>query len=433
MTGRPLVCLVDSRDDGHHPMYAAVYAGVLRRLGCDVWLAATDGLIASMPAIEGVSDPAEGATGAGGSFTVRPWHPPNPSGTDRVRSGDLAARRWQAVGGLLDAASRETGRYPDIVLLLWFDDFITEVLPRQAIESRIRCPFVGLWFQPPPPWPRNWREAVKRLLRVGKRYPSIRSRLCAGILVLDASDATHLRSFGGSAVVEVPEVSTSRPPAVEPALVADVRRRAEGRAIFSLVGSLEGRKGLRPFLEAAAVAPTDEWVFVMAGKLQRHTIEPRTIKLLESLTSGRDARVLLVDRWLENETLDSIVACSNLLHVYYYDWRYSSNIICKAAACDVPVIGGTEGYIGRMIREYDLGFSVRRPADLTGRFVPGFAAEVAAFGGSVRFRDGCNRYRAVNNQAVLETVCARLLDRCRLRRLIGSVVPQSDRKACHGQ
>ena len=403
---RPLVCLVDSRDDGHHPMYAAVYADVLRELGCDVWLAASARLIAAMP-------PCADTIDAAGSLAMKPWEPPGPPAVGSIRSETLAARRWDSLGGLLGQASRDTGRYPDLVLLLWFDDFIAEILPRRAVESRIRCPFAGLWFQPPPQRPRTWREAAKRLLRAGRRYPVLRSRQCVGVLLLDASDSGHLPRFGRPPLLEVPEVSVSRLPEAEPALVTDIRRRAAGRSIFSLVGSLEGRKGLRPFLEAADVAHVDEWFFVMAGKLQRHTLDPETIRLLDRLTAGRDPRVLLIDGWLEEEVLNAIVACSSLVHVYYYDWLYSSNMVCKAAACDVPAIGGVAGYIGRMIRDYSLGFQVQAPPELAARFTPGFAADVAAFRKSAAFRDGCRRYRAANNPAALGSVLRRLLPGCR--------------------
>jgi glycosyltransferase involved in cell wall biosynthesis len=403
---RPLVCLVDSRDDGHHPMYAAVYAEVLRELGCDVWLAAPARLIAAMPPCV---DTIDGAV----SLAMKPWEPPGPPAVGPIRFETLAARRWESLGGFLDQASHAAGRYPDLVLLLWFDDFIAEILPLHAVESRIRCPFAGLWFQPPPRRPRTWREAAKRLLRVGRRYRVLRSRQCAGVLLLDASDSGHLPRFGRPPLLEVPEVSVSMLPEAEPDLVADIRRRAAGRSIFSLVGSLEGRKGILPFLQAANVAPVDEWFFVMAGKLQRQTLDPEAIRLLDRLTAGRDPRVLLVDGWLDDEVLNAIVACSSLVHVYYYDWLYSSNMICKAAACDVPAIGGVAGYIGRMIRDYRLGFTVKAPPDLAARFIPGFAAEVTAFRKTAAFREGCHRYRAANNPAALGSVLRRLMPGCR--------------------
>ena len=133
----PLVCLVDTRVDGHHPMYAAVYAEVFRSLGCDVWLTAPAPLIAAMPRSV---DPDTDAC----SLTLHPWQPPGPPVEGPIRSERLAACRWQALGSILDESSRTAGRYPDLVVPLWFDDFIAEILPRRAVESSIRCPFAGL-------------------------------------------------------------------------------------------------------------------------------------------------------------------------------------------------------------------------------------------------------------------------------------------------
>lgn len=402
---KPLVCLVDSRDDGHHPMYAAVYAQVVRELGCDVWLAAPARLIAAMP-------PAQVRSDANGSLTMKPWEPPDRLSGGGIRPEVHVSRLWESLGSFLDTASRTAGRYPDILVHLYFDDFIAEMLPRRDVEDRIRCPFAGLWFKPPQRRPPTWREAAKRLLRFGRRYPLLRSPGCSGILLLDASDSRHLARNGRPRLVEVPEVSNAVLPTAEPGIVTDIRRQAAGRSIFSVVGSMEGRKGLGPFLHALKVAPADEWFFVMAGKIQRNGMDSETSRLLDELAAGRDPRLFLVDRWLDEEVLNAIVACSNLVHVYYYDWPYSSNMILKAAAYDVPMIGGVAGYIGRMIRNYELGFTVKTPPELAARFVPGFAADVDALRKSAAFRDGCRRYRAANNSAVLGNALCRVLDGC---------------------
>ena len=404
---RPLVCLVDSREDGHHPMYAAVYAEVLRELGCDVWLAAPARMIATMP-------PAEGTTDANGSFTVIPWEPVDRAAGDGIGFGQNVARLWNELGRVIDQAALTAGRYPDLVLHLYLDDFVAETLPRRAVESRIRCPFVGLWFKPPPRLPRTWREVAKRAILIGRRYPLLRSPLCCSILLLDASDSQHLSRLCHSEIFEVPEVSVSVQPVAEPDVVADIRGRAAGRSIFSVVGSLEGRKGLREFLGAAEAAPADEWFFVMAGRLVRESLDIETARHIEKLTTGPHPRVLLIDCWLDEEVLNAIVACSDMVHVYYNNWPYSTNMLCKTAGCCVPVIGSTTGYIGRMIRDHDLGFTATSGEAFAARFEPGFAAEVAAFRNSQRFRNGCNRYRAANNPAALAAVLANVLTHCLL-------------------
>ena len=52
MSRRPLVCLVDPHGNGHHPMYAAVYATAFAALGADVLLVTPASLVHAMPHFE---------------------------------------------------------------------------------------------------------------------------------------------------------------------------------------------------------------------------------------------------------------------------------------------------------------------------------------------------------------------------------------------
>ncbi len=382
-------------------MYAAFYSRALRELGCDVWLAAPAKLIAAMPAVV--------VAGADGTFEAKPWEAPIRLSPASARPWAFAGLLWEGLSDFLDRASRSAGRYPDLILHLYLDDFLSETLPRRYVETRIACPFAGLWFKPPPGRPPTWREAAKRVMRAGRWFSLLRSPRCSGLLLLDASDSGKLSRSGGPKILEVPEVSDWCLPSTESGLIAEIRRWAAGRRVFTVVGSLEERKGLQAFLRAADAAPADEWCFVMAGRLVKSGFAAGTLALLETLTTSPRPRVLLHDTWLDDEVLNSIVTCSNLVHVYYPYWPYSTNMLCKAAAASVPVIGINNGYIGRMLREYDLGFAVPPGDDLAALFRPGFAAEVAAFGRSEVFLNGCSRYLAANNPTALRDVLARLL------------------------
>jgi glycosyltransferase involved in cell wall biosynthesis len=158
---------------------------------------------------------------------------------------------------------------------------------------------------------------------------------------------------------------------------------------------------MRAFLRSAAVAPEDEWFFVIAGKAAWDTFDAESRETLERLRSGTDGRVYLADRWFDDETLNSVVAASGLLHACYDRWPYSSNMLCKAAAFRVPVIAADEGYLGRKTVQYGLGFTVPEGRQMPNRFVKGFAADVASFSARQVFADGCFRYIADNSQDAL--------------------------------
>ena len=109
----------------------------------------------------------------------------------------------------------------------------------------------------------------------------------------------------------------------------------------------------------------------------------------------------LADRWFDDETLNAIVAASGLLHACYERWPYSSNMLCKAAAFRVPIIVAEEGYLGRNTVQYGLGFTVPEGRQMPGRFVKGFAADVASFRAQPAFVEGCSKYVADNSPDAL--------------------------------
>jgi glycosyltransferase involved in cell wall biosynthesis len=392
MSRRPLVCLVDAHDNGHHPMYAAVYATAFAALGADVLLVAPESLVQAMPHL-------------GVSVSVVPWNVTPILADSNAQADEKSARLWKSLGELLDGNVRETSRYPDYLGLLFVDSFITELLPRSAIDAHVRCPFAGLWFKPPRPLGWSARDVAKRVVRWGRRYASLRSPRWNAILLLDTAGYGYLAHGGQPRIVGVPEFSVASLPAVEPAIVKEIRGHAGGRRICSLVGSLEGRKGVRAFLRSAAVAPEDEWFFVMAGKVAWDTFDAESRETLERLRGGTDDRVYLADRWLDDETLNAVVAASGLLHACYERWPYSSNMLCKAAAFRVPVIVAEEGYLGRKTVHFGLGFIVPDGRQMPGRFMTGFAADVASFAAAPAFVEGCRAYLADNSlDALISTL-----------------------------
>jgi len=362
---------------------------VLTDLGSETWLLAPRGLVHAMPA--------GGARGP----TVIPWDIRSLLDDTEPRGEDKATRLWQRLGAALSVAAIDRGRYPDYLVLLYMDSFASELLPRSAVESNVRCPFAGLWFKPPRPLGWSFRDVAKRVIRWGRRYQILQSPLFTTILLLDRTGSDHLTGCGRPALVEVPEFSNNSLPDHEPALVREIQSRAAGRHIYALVGSLEARKGIHAFLEAAATAPSDEWYFVMAGKTAWSTLDSDTRRTLSDVSAVPQDRLFFIDTWLEDKTLNAIVASSRLLHACYDAWPYSSNMLCKAAAFRVPVTSMDYGYLGRTVRNYSLGITISDKGKLPGLFRPGFAESIHRLTASGAFISGCEAYEADNGPPAL--------------------------------
>ena len=403
---RPLVCLVEPCDNGHHPMYAAVYSQAVMQLGCEVWLIGPQCLFEAMPAPQDGPD----------SDRIRrvPWDSTALLKASGRTGHQRVAALWASLGHCLECASRLHGRYPDVIVHLYLDSFISEMFPRQVAEASIHCPFAGLWFKPCRPLTWSIQDVAKRVIRAGRRYRLLRSERLMALLLLDTVGQDHLAASGRPQLIAVPEFTTTALPSVESPLVARIRDHAAGRQIYSLVGSLEGRKGIKAFLRAAAGAPPDEWLFVMVGKAVPDTFDQETKDLLRNLSEGDAARVLVEDRWLDEAELNAVVAASGLLHVCYEEWPYSSNMLCKSTAYGVPAVACNEGYVGRAIRTYGLGVAVVSGDELPGLFVPGFADQIGSLKQLSAFRDGCRRYAEANNPTMLVEAMRPLVDSIRI-------------------
>jgi glycosyltransferase involved in cell wall biosynthesis len=378
-------------------MYMKGYLDAILKLGCDALVIAPQNMLDQFPA--------ETFTRTGCRCHV--WEPA------RIFAGGqspnaIAEALWLDLGKALDRSAVECGRYPQLLLHLYFDAFVTELLHPRCIRRSVHCPIAGLWFKPPQPLRPSLRAYAKRLIRYGRRYRVLRSRQCVAVLLLDPDGAASIPGRMPR-ILPVPEFTCIAMPDVVPPVVASLQAHSGGRRICSLIGSIDARKGVRAFLDAAATAPADEWCFMMAGTVAWHTFDTETRAQLRQLSERPSCRVMLIDEWLDEQALNALVAESDLLHACYEDWLYSSNMLCKAAAFDTPVIGYEYGYLGRNIHAFQLGVLVPPGTSMASYFARGFAEAVSSLRRSLRFQDGCRRYLTRNRPEALVAALKPLL------------------------
>lgn len=366
-------------------MYVAGYLRALLQLGCDVMVIAPRSLLDALPA-----GPSNGASVQVVAWDVAERLPLQASPEER------AEMLWQALGKTLAAEAMASGRYPSMALLVYLDSFITELLRPDIATRTVSCPVAGLWFKPPQSLRFRWREQMRRIVRLGRRYRLFQSPRFAALLLLDGEAAGSI-PVRPARIIEVPEFTDAALPAARPPLVEAMLKRAGGRRICSLVGSIDTRKGVRGFLEAAAAAPPGQWFFVIAGKVLWDTFDTDVRRSLGGLSDAVRPDLMLVDNWCATETLNAIIAASDLLHACYENWPYSSNMLCKAAALGTPVVACDEGYIGRNVRRFGLGVLVPQGTSLARQFHTGFGETVTSLAASPAFEEGCRQYLAANN------------------------------------
>ena len=155
-----------------------------------------------------------------------------------------------------------------------------------------------------------------------------------------------------------PEAAVAEPRQRRPLTTAENERQAPVRFVY--LGVLSFRKGadilLRSLLRISpALAVRSE--FCCEGGA-----EPRDRQAIERLVSRLrrerpDVRFEWDDRFLSESELQAQMRQADWILAPYRRTEYSSGIFARAAAAGVPLIGPTDGLLGRLIREWGLGMT----------------------------------------------------------------------------
>ncbi len=161
----------------------------------------------------------------------------------------------------------------------------------------------------------------------------------------------------------------------DPAEYKVVSSRSESRAALGVsleqvailvFGSIDERKGIDSLI-AAIVSQNDlaNYVVILAGQ---HSANMRS----EILTRPAFAQLLaqnrlfVLDRFVSDTELGSLLAASDLVWVGYRNHIYMSGVLVLAGMAGLPVVGTMEGEIGRLITKHAMGVCARidHPAEV---------------------------------------------------------------------
>lgn len=267
---------------------------------------------------------------------------------------------------------------PDHLLFMYFDhaQLTVPALAAEALDRGTRLS--GIYFRPTFHYEAD--GARSRLTHLRKRLLAMRAvrsdalyRLfCLDPYVVDPLNR-RLRPGRADVAVHVPD-GVSRP---DVSLTRSEQRArwdcGDDDVVFLFFGSIEPRKGIIHFLDALnqdTALLRDRARFVVAGRIPpewRVEITARIEKLSSSL------RISLDDRYIEDGEMASHFHACDIVLAPYVGHVGSSNVVIRAAAAGKPVIGPTEGLVGRQIRDHRLGVSVdtREPASIHAALVRG--------------------------------------------------------------
>jgi hypothetical protein len=172
-------------------------------------------------------------------------------------------------------------------------------------------------------------------------------------------DETYDLAFEIKKRVVFPDITDEQDSPVLSELAEAVLKKAKGRKIISLLGSLEKRKGILPLLEVAQRMDPATYFFLIAGQpdVTYSEEEMRRIQLVKQLEHCYVSLEYIPTEY----DFNSLVKITDILYVVYIGFFHSSNLLTKAGLFEKPVLSLQDHCIGKRVKKYNLGVTVTKP------------------------------------------------------------------------
>lgn len=131
---------------------------------------------------------------------------------------------------------------------------------------------------------------------------------------------------------------------------------SSNKKVFLHFGVLCKRKGSLMILDAIKKMKPEileRAYFIFAGKIQ----EDIRLDFYHSIEQIKSSNILLLDHFCSYDLLASLCRCSDYLLIPYLETSQSSGVLGYASQFNIPVIGPSNNLLGRLIRNYGLGYS----------------------------------------------------------------------------
>lgn len=181
---------------------------------------------------------------------------------------------------------------------------------------------------------------------------------CRGVGVLDEGMAGKLAEVCGKPVMPFPDIAVTDGAGGSTPLSRELLKFAAGAPVVGLLGYLEMRKGVLPFLRTAAEMRGERVCFALAGELampEKGEIAEEFRRLIAKLPNLWHHFNPLKD----GADFNGMVTACDVLYAAYLGFPYSSNLLTKAAMVQKPVVV-SDGYLmAERVQKYGLGEVVK--------------------------------------------------------------------------
>ena len=242
-------------------------------------------------------------------------------------------------------ATLQLGRKPSFVFNMYMDLYRDDQLGWRPFAEIHQIPWAGIRFVPSTAPP---SETYYRL-------PSLK-----GMCFLDEHvRQEYAKNLPGKVFEYLPDVTDTNLPVSQSSFSRDITRRAAGRKIVFMGGTIGDKKNLSQWYRLIGLANPAEWFFVQIGEVREQSLGPNDLSAYRQALLEPPANLFLHAQYLPDErTFNEVIALSDIVFAVYRKFSISSNMPGKAAAFEKPILVA-EGYLmGGRVNKYQLGLTV---------------------------------------------------------------------------
>jgi hypothetical protein len=267
---------------------------------------------------------------------------------------EFAQRVQDAFLQLKSGSRRQAINPPEFVFNMYMDLYRPDELGWAPFAQVNKLPWAGIRFVPSPVLDAT-TDAPLQPTEAYYQLPSL-----AGMCFLDEPLCQqYVERLPQKAFGYLPDITETSLPAQQSEVVTEIKRRAAGRKIVFLGGTIGRNKNLSRWFELIALANPRQWFFVQIGEVHEQNLSAADLAGYQQALKEMPEHVYIKTEYLPDERVfNEVIAASDILFAVYRKFSISSNMPGKAAAFEKPILVA-EGYLmAERVNQYQIGLSV---------------------------------------------------------------------------
>ena len=191
----------------------------------------------------------------------------------------------------------------------------------------------------------------------------------------EAAIGTYCKAFPNKHFAFLPDITETDLPTEPNALAIEIKRRAAGRRIVFMGGSIGKQKNLAKWIALIHHVDPTQWYFAQVGRISYNNLTAEDIQALTRIQQQPPENLYVYADYLPDETsFNAIIEVADVIFAVYRDFYRSSNMLSKAAYFEKPILVADQCLMGERVTQYQIGLAV--PSDSEERIKAGLIAVV---------------------------------------------------------